>query len=439
MKVDVVVVGGGLAGLSAARALIAAGKTCVVVEARDRVGGRTWSEVRANGTTIDLGGQWIGSCQPRVSALVADLGIETFSSYDEGETQRSLGGKEVAFVKIADMFADLDAMAAELPLETPWTAPRAAEWDGQTFFTWLSNRFGEGEAQALARLVTSALFTAEPEEISMMHALIYIRSAGSIAKLTEVRGGAQETRFVKGAQELSRRLAQELGEKQVLLGRPVTAIGQTGDGVSVDAGDLRIKADRAIVAVPISIADRIAYSPPLPSYRAQLHQRVAPGTTFKIHCIYDRPFWRDRGLNGRLMYDAGPVTVTFDNSPADGRSGVLVGFVEADFARSFARLDAAARRQAALDCFARFFGPEAADPIDYVEVDWANEEWTRGCYGANFPPGAWTRYGWALREPCGRIHWAGAETSPVWMNYMEGAVLSGERAAAETLALAGGA
>jgi monoamine oxidase len=204
--------------------------------------------------------------------------------------------------------------------------------------------------------------------------------------------------------------------------------------VVIESEQLRVEARRAIVAIPVPLADRIVYSPPLPGYRSQMHQRMAPGAVIKIHCVYETPFWRARGSNGRVMTDTGPVTVTFDNSPHDGKRGVLVGFVEADEARHFCRLSDADRRQAAIECFVRFFGEQAGSPIEYIETSWSEEEWTRGCYGGNFPPGGWTRYGWVLREAFGRVHWAGAETSTIWMNYMEGAVRSGERAANEVIA-----
>ncbi len=86
-----------------------------------------------------------------------------------------------------------------------------------------------------------------------------------------------------------------------------------------------------------------------------------------------------------------------------------------------------------LSVFARFFGPRAADPEEYLERDWATEEWSRGCYGGRFGTGVWTGYGEALREAVGRIHWAGTETAEVWNGYMDGAVRSGERAAREVL------
>jgi monoamine oxidase len=435
IRVDVAVVGAGLAGLVAARHLARAGVRTVVVEARDRVGGRTWSKAVSDGVVIDMGGQWIGPVQARMTALADELGLETFVTYSDGDTHRAVPGfDENSFGALLEVFADLDRMAAEVPLDAPWTAPHAKEWDSQTLHTWFSERVKDPGVMAMARLVATALFTAEADELSLLHTLVYVRSAGSIANLTGVIGGAQERRFVLGAQEVSNRLAAELGGERVRLNSPVRRIDQNDEVVIIESEELRVEARRAIVAVPVPLADRIVYSPALPGYRSQMHQRMAPGAVIKIHCVYETPFWRARGSNGRVMTDSGPVTVTFDNSPHDAKRGVLVGFVEADEARHFCLLPEADRRKAAIDCLVRFFGADAAKPIEYIETSWSEEEWTRGCYGGNFPPGGWTRYGWVLREPFGRVHWAGAETSTIWMNYMEGAVRSGERAANEVIA-----
>jgi len=435
LDADVAVVGAGLAGLSAAHKIQSAGRDVVVLEARERVGGRVCSQESVGGAVAELGGQFVGPTQDRVVALAAELGIETFPTFDEGENHILVRGREdVALLKLADVVQQLDGMAAELPLEEPWTAPRALEWDGQTLASWLATNVEDEEATALLRQVIAAVFTAEADELSLLHVLVYIRSAGSLALLTQTDGGAQERRFVGGAHALAARVASWLGPDRVLLGAPARRIRQLDGGVLVEADSVTIRAERAVVAVPIALADRIEFSPALPVHRAQLHQRVAPGTTIKIHAVYERPFWRDAGLSGRLFTDEGPITVTFDNSPHSGSPGMLVAFAEADHARSFRRLPAAERRRVTLAALTRFYGPQAAEPLDYIETDWSGEEWTRGCFGANFGPGGWTRYGHALREPHGRVHWAGAETSPVWMNYMDGAVRSGERAAAEALA-----
>jgi monoamine oxidase len=250
-----------------------------------------------------------------------------------------------------------------------------------------------------------------------------------------MEGGAQERRFQGGAQLVARRLAESLGDGVVHLGAPVRRIAQSDAGVTVEGeGLVELRARRAIVAVPIPLADRVIYEPALPGRRSQMHHRLSPGSTIKIHCIYPTPFWRDSGHSGRAFTDAGYVSVTFDNGCPGSAAGVLVAFVEADAARRLARLPDHERRATVLRELAVIHGPRAAEPLAYYEQNWLEEEWTRGCYGGNFGPGGWTRYGEVLREPFGLLHWAGAETSPIWMNYMEGAVRSGERVATEVVA-----
>ncbi len=186
-----------------------------------------------------------------------------------------------------------------------------------------------------------------------------------------------------------------------------------------------------IVTLPPALCGRLDYDPILPGLRDQLTQRVPMGSVIKCSAVYDRPFWRDAGLTGQATSDSGAVRITFDNSPPDGRPGVLLGFIEGDEARAWGQRSPSDRRAAVLESLVAYFGAPAGAPTAYIEHDWSADPWTRGCYGGFMPPGVLTTYGPALREAIGRVHWAGTETADVSNGYMDGAVRSGERAAGE--------
>ncbi|HEU4706661.1 MAG TPA: flavin monoamine oxidase family protein [Solirubrobacterales bacterium] len=462
LEADVAIVGAGLAGLVAARQLTVAGARPLVLEARERVGGRVLNVEIGDGKIVEIGGQWIGPTQERIAALARELGVATFPTYDEGREVMEMGGKRTTFsdfervrpellrdlsraispLALADFEqarARLDRMARQVPLEAPWEAPKARLWDGQTFATWVRRNARTAGARSLFELVTEAVWAAEPADVSLLHVLFYSRSGSGFNSLIGTDGGAQQDRFEGGSQRLALLLAAQLGAERVRLGSPVRRIEHGGEGVVVHAaggsgGPVRVRAQRAIVAIPPTLAGRVDYDPPLPALRDQLTQRMPQGSVIKTMAIYEEPFWREEGLSGQATSDVGPARVTFDNSPPDGSPGVLLGFLEGRFARHWAMRAAAERREAILAGHARLFGPRAAQPIGFVERIWAEEEWTRGCYGCLMTTGGWTEYGRALREPAGPLHWAGAETATVWNGYMDGAVSSGERAAAEVLA-----
>jgi monoamine oxidase len=285
----------------------------------------------------------------------------------------------------------------------------------------------------LLEMGTEAVWAAQPEDISLLHMLFYIHSAGTLEMLFDTAGGAQDSRFVGGSQRVAIALAERLGDA-VVTSAPVRRIdhGHETATLVTDAGTVRAK--RAVVAIPPTLAGRMLYDPPLSGYRDQLTQRMPLGTVGKCMALYDEPFWRAEGLSGEATSDAGPVKITFDNSPPDGSPGVLLGFLEGRHARRLGRLEAGERRELVIDCFTRLFGERAAKPDRYIERLWAEEEFSRGCYGCHLPPGAWTNYGEALRAPIGPIHWAGAEVAEVWSGYMDGAVRSGETVAQEVLA-----
>jgi monoamine oxidase len=446
-EADVVVVGAGLAGLVAARRLREAGLSAVILEARDRVGGRTLNEpLDDEGKVVEVGGQWVGPTQHRMLALARELGVETFPTYDHGENVIEWRGRVRRYrgaiprigpgvlADVAQAQLRLDRLARKVPLEAPWAAPRAAAWDSQTFATWLRRNVATRGARLLFEIGTEAVWAQEPADLSLLHVLFYTHSAGGFDALIGTRGGAQQDRFVGGSQRVSLRLAEDLGDA-IVLDAPVTRIEHGEDGVVAFArGGAQARGRAAIVTAPPTIAARIDYDPPLPGYRDQLTQRMAQGSVAKCMAVYPEPFWRADGLTGQSTSDTGPVRVTFDNSPPDGSPGVLLGFLEGRFARQLARLEPEERRRAVIGSFTRLFGPRASAPERYIERLWAEDEWSRGCYGCAMPTGAWTEFGSAVRDPIGPLHWAGAETATVWSGYMDGAVSSGERAAAEVCA-----
>lgn len=445
-EADVVVVGAGLSGLAAARAIQAAGASVLVVEARDRVGGRTLNEPIGDGKVVEVGGQWIGPTQDRLAALAQELAVDTYPTWTAGENLLDWSGSTRRYrgtipklgphvlADIAQAQARLGRLARKVPPEAPWEAPDAERLDAQTAASWMRRGVATKGARDLLRLGIEAVWAIEPEDLSLLHMLFYIRSAGSFDILLDTEGGAQQDRFHGGSQLISIRMAERLGGDHVELGSPARRIRWSDSGVELECDGLAVSARRAILAMPPVITARISYDPPLPGYRDGMTQRMPLGSVIKCMAIYDEPFWRSEGLSGQALSDVGPAKLTYDNSPPSGSPGVILGFLEGRNARELGRADPAVRREAVLGGFTRLFGPRAAKPESFVERDWAQEEWTRGCYGCAFSTGGWTGYGRALREPIGPLHWAGAETAVVWNGYMDGAVRSGEHAAAEALA-----
>jgi monoamine oxidase len=437
---DVLVVGAGLAGLTAARDLVAAGRSVLVLEARDRVGGRIVNQEIGDGKIVEMGGQWAGPTQDRLMALADDLEVATFPTYDTGNRVLHFNRKRgtysntiprinpLVLVDIGRAQARLDALAKKVPTDAPWTAPNAERLDSQTFETWARRNTASRGARTLLALAAEAVFAAEPGDLSMLHVLFYSHSGGSFQRLIDTAGGAQQDRFVGGSALLAERLAIRLGDV-VRLAAPVTRIEVAGDQVTAITAAGQFTGRRIIVTVPPLLAGRIDYEPALPHWREQLTQRTPMGSAIKCQVIYDEPFWRKEGLSGQATGDGAGARIVFDNSPPDGTPGVLLAFLEGDEARRLGREPLEVRRQAVLDSLVRYFGPLAGKPQDYLELDWQQEKWSGGCYGTLFGPNVWTRYGHALREPIGPIRWAGTETSPVWAGYMDGAIRSGEEAA----------
>jgi monoamine oxidase len=455
--VDVVVAGAGYSGLNAARHLVAAGLDVLVLEARDRVGGRVWTEVTPGGATVDQGGQWLGPTQEHLAALAVEFGAPTFPTWTEGANLEVRDGSRYEYRGLvptsdadgsADAIAallDLDLLALEVSATEPWTHPDAPALDRRTVGAWMDEQVESPVARDLITTAVLAVYGAEPSELSLLFALAYAHGGGSMSALIRTAGGAQETRFSGGAQQLALRLADELGDR-VVLDAPVVEVAHDSDGVVVRTHRRRhdgtrtpwsARARRLVVAMPPAVQARIAFDPPLPGARDQLAQHAPMGSVTKIHAIYDRPFWRDEGLSGQLVADTGTLRAVFDDSPDDASHGILMGFIAG---REDRRLEAAGpegRRALALEELAVGFGPRAAEPVEFVEQRWSAEPYSRGGPVACFAPGLLTSCGEALRAPVGPIHWAGTETATAWSGYIDGALSSGVRAAGEIVAAMG--
>jgi monoamine oxidase len=456
VKAEVAVVGGGLAGLTTARRLVQKGVgDVVVIEARERVGGRTFTQHK-HGTWVDVGGQWIktktssyGPSQARIAALAKEVGVGTFPTYypDDGKDVGYEGGVRQTYpwqptaelppspslLDAATAILKLDQIAGEVGSKAPWKAAKAAEYDGQTFETWVRANTTSDYGRRVLTLGAEAILACQPRDVSLLYLAFYIASAGTLENLISTPLGYQESRFVGGSQQVSIKVAHALGTR-VIRNSPVFRIEQSKNGVSIESRHAVVSCKRAVVAIPPALQGDIRFAPVLPPLRAQLLQRFPMGSVIKANVFYDRPFWRDDGLTGFTISDQGPCRVTWDNSPPSGKPGVLLTFFEGEAARHFTNRSPAERRAAAVDCLARYFGPKAKKPVDYVEHDWLRERWSRGCYVGIMPPGVMLDYGHTLRPPIGRLHWAGTETATRGAGYMDGAVQSGERAAAEVLA-----
>lgn len=434
--VDVVVIGAGISGLVAARRLIDGGVDAVVVlEARDRVGGRTINVDIGNGHVAEGGGEWLGPQQTYLHALADELGIGTFPSFVDGDIIFNYDGTPtrgqapplppLAIATYWALTRVLNGYAQSIPVSNPWDAPDARRWDSQTFAEWLDRNVDSAGARLLLEFDVASIL-GPADNVSMLWLLFYVKSAGNWETLQRFSGGAQESRFIGGSQLVSIRLAQTMASS-VRLDAPVTRLRNLAPNrVVVDSAVGSISARRVVVAMMPKDVTRIRFEPALPPQRQLLNRGWGVEGGIKTNIVYDEPFWRDDGLSGLLQSVVPPVSVTVDNSPPDGSRGVLGVFM------GDAISNRNVRREIVLRELAYYYGPRARRPLRYIETNWNADPWARGCVSPN-PVGLTTAAGAALREPVGHVHWAGTETSEIWCGYMEGAVRAGVRVAAEVI------
>ena len=449
-SVDVVVVGGGISGLVAARAVRRAGHSVLVLEARDRVGGRVLNHRLSGGSVIESGGAFVGPTQDRILALARDLDVPTFKEYAAGnnvyvssktgtlEYTGTIPPDPLILPDAAQLQTRIDEMSKQVPVDAPWTAEKAREWDTCSVDQWLRENSANPDVRNLLLSYLQPAFGSDGLDMSLLFFLWYIATAGNASnpgtfeRSSSTADGAQDSRFVGGSQLVPLRLADQLGSR-VALSAPVRTVRQYSDHVVVVSDRGSVRAKRVVVAVPPSMVLDIDWSPLMPPRRAQLMQRMPMGALMKCDAVYATPFWRAKGLSGMGLNDQGAVRVCFDNSPKDAKVGVLLAFVGGSSWATYGTMSAAARRRAVLEGFAAIVGDEALHPVEYVEHDWTHERWTQGSPIALQVPGAITAYGSTIRTPFRRVHWAGTETATYWAGYMDGAVRAGERAAREVV------
>ncbi len=445
---DVVIIGAGAAGLTAANDLRKAGLSVAVLEARDRVGGRLWTDV-IEGAMLEIGGQWVSPDQEALIETVGELGLETYSRYREGDsvyvgpdgTTRRFTGEMFPVAPetervIAEITERLDAMVAEIDPDRPWAHEKAAEWDTISWDAWLRSQTDDEEAVLnLAFATGSAMLTKPTHAFSLLQSLLMAASAGSYSNLVDA-DFILDKRVVGGLQQVPLLLAERLGD-DVLLGPPVrtlewgdAAVTATADPSTGSGGTgVTVRARFAILALAPVLYDRISFVPALPRLQHQMHQHISMGFVIKVHAVYETPFWRAQGLSGTAFSPYEIVHEAYDNTNHGDERGTLVGFVSDQHADDVFRLSAEERKERILESLSHYYGPEAKNPVVYYESDWGSEEWTRGAYAASFDLGGLHRYGADLRTPVGPIHFACSDLAGAGYQHVDGAIRMGHLAA----------
>lgn len=441
---DVVVVGAGAAGLTAANELRKAGLSVAVLEARDRVGGRLWTDV-IEGAMLEIGGQWVSPDQDALIDTVAELGLETFSRYREGDSvyvgpdgaaHRFTGemfpvSPETEAV-IAEITERLDAMVAEIDPDRPWAHPKAEEWDHVSWDAWLRAQTDDDEAvRNLAFATGSAMLTKPTHTFSLLQSLLMAASAGSYSNLVDA-DFILDKRVVGGLQQVPLLLAERLGD-DVHLGHPVRTLEWGEDGVVAVTDDLTVRARSAVLALAPVLYNRISFVPALPRRQHQMHQHLSMGFVIKVHAVYETPFWREQGLSGTAFSPYELSHEAYDNTNHGDERGTLVGFVSDQNADDLFALSAEERKERILESLSHYYGPEAKNPVVYYESDWGSEEWTRGAYAASFDLGGLHRYGADLRAAVGPIHFACSDLAGAGYQHVDGAIRMGRLVASQII------
>ncbi|XP_067659788.1 amine oxidase [flavin-containing] B-like [Haliotis asinina] len=447
IRVDVAVIGAGISGLSAACLLKKSGLSVAVLEAQDRVGGRSYTVKDPTHGWVDVGAAYVGPTQNRVYRLIKELGLQVYNVNEDYKTILYTHGSWSAFkgrmpslrnpfsyLDYNNAMRTIDKMAKQVPVEAPWKAAKAKEWDSITVQEFIDSICWTREVKGILKIFINAIFTSEDHQLSLLYFLQYIHGGHGFNRISLITNGAQEKKIVGGTQQLSAGMSDWLGA-DVHLNSPVTSVTQDGAGAIVQTVDGKVvKCKYVISAMPLPLISRVHFTPPLPGLKAQLIQRVPMGSIIKTNMFYSTPFWRELDLSGMASSDTGPSAACFDDTKPDGSHASIMAFILADKCRSLSQLTKEERKQKLCQQFAELFkSKKFLEPVGYVEKNWMDDEYSGGCYSVTLPPGVLTEYGREIRKPHHRVYFAGTETATEWLGYMEGAIQAGERAAREVL------
>ena len=442
---DVVIVGAGPSGLTAARELKKAGLSVAVLEARDRVGGRTWTDT-IDGAMLEIGGQWVSPDQTALMGLLDELGLKMYSRYRDGEsvylspdgtrtryTGASFPVSETTAAEMDKLTAILDGLAAEIGPEEPWAHPKSRELDTISFHHWLRQNSTDEEAcNNIGLFIAGGMLTKPAHAFSALQAVLMAASAGSFSNLTD-EDFILDKRVIGGMQQVSLLIAAELGD-DVVLSSPVRTINweAAGEGhrVTVESERATVNARFVIMAVPPNLYSRVSFNPPLPRRQHQMHQHQSLGLVIKVHAVYRTPFWREDGLSGTGFGADALVQEVYDNTNHGDARGTLVGFISDEKADAVFELSAGDRKKKVLESIAGFLGDKALDAEVYYESDWGSEEWTRGAYASSYDLGGLHRYGKDQHANVGPIYWSSSDLAAEGYQHVDGAVRMGQATAA---------
>ena len=443
---DVIVVGAGVTGLTTAYRLASAGHDVLVLEARDRVGGRLLTErhTQEDSADFEVGGQWVSPDQTALLGLVDELCLETFPRYRSGDSlyvdragvQRrftdDLPVSETTAAAIEQLTKTLDGLAEEMDPARPWDHPDAAHLDSVSFRAWLEERCDDREAcDNVAMFVGPAMLTKPAHAFSALQAVLMAASAGSFSNLVDA-DFILDRRVHGGLASVPRALAERLGER-VRLGADVSHVEWSDEGAVVHVGDESLTARHVVLAVPPTVVRRIRFSPELPAEHRMAREHQSFGLVVKVQATYSSPFWREQGLSGTGFGPYELVHEVYDNTPEGDERGFLVGFVSDLNADAVGRLSDAERKERILASIARYFGERAQEPLVYVESDWQHQELTGGAYGTSFDLGGLTRYGAVLREPLGALDFGSSDVAGLGFQHVDGAIRVGDEIAARLI------